>query len=121
MRIDFIADTNFLIYVHEGNELVTSFLDYNFGVSFITEIELLGFPNLSEAEEGKLRLLIGDCFNIEMNSTIKAKTIELRRIYTIKLPDAIIAATAMIYQVPLVTADKNFSRINHLDLIIIEP
>lgn len=33
MKIDFIADTNFLIYVHEGNSVVESFLDYNFGIS----------------------------------------------------------------------------------------
>ena len=43
MKIDFIADTNFLVYVHEGNEIVSSFLDYTFGISFISEIELLGY------------------------------------------------------------------------------
>ena len=43
MKIDFIADTNFLIYVHEGNSIVESFLSFNFGITFISEIELLGF------------------------------------------------------------------------------
>jgi hypothetical protein len=43
MKIDFIADTNFLIYVHEGNELILPFLEYNFGISFISEVELLGY------------------------------------------------------------------------------
>ena len=42
MKIDFIADTNFLICIHEGNNIVKSFLDYSFGISFISEVELLG-------------------------------------------------------------------------------
>lgn len=29
MKIDFIADTNFLIYVHEGNKISEPFLDYD--------------------------------------------------------------------------------------------
>lgn len=43
MNIDFIADTNFLIYLHEGNKMVEPFLEYSFGISFISEIELLGY------------------------------------------------------------------------------
>jgi len=46
MKIDFIADTNFLIYVHEGNKIIEPFLDYNFGISFISEVELLGFKGI---------------------------------------------------------------------------
>jgi len=42
MKIDFIADTNFLIYVHEGNKLIEPFMAYNFGISFISEVELPG-------------------------------------------------------------------------------
>jgi len=42
MKIDFLADTNFLIYIHEGNNTVEPFLEYDFGISFISEIELLG-------------------------------------------------------------------------------
>ena len=120
MKIDFIADTNFLIYVHEGNDLVASFLEYNFGISFISDVELLGFKNINESEESKLKDLIKDCFNIEWNSKIKEKTIELRRKYNVKLPDAIIAATSLVYGIPLVTADRGFSKVIELDLILIE-
>lgn len=120
MKIDFIADTNFLIYVHEGKEIVSPFLEYNFGISFITEIELLGFNGIKESDELKLKQLIDDCFNIDFNSQIKQLTIVLKRKYTLKLPDTIIAATSIIYGVPLVTADKNFMKIKELDLILIE-
>ena len=40
--IDFLADTNFLIYVLEGREEVEVFADFSFAISFVTEIELLG-------------------------------------------------------------------------------
>ncbi|MDR6967593.1 hypothetical protein J2X31_001605 [Flavobacterium arsenatis] len=73
MKIDFIADTNFLVYVHEGNPVVAPFLDYNFGISFISEIELLGFKGITKTEETKLKLLLSDIFNIEWNSKIKEK------------------------------------------------
>ena len=120
MKIDFIADTNFLVYVHEGNDKVLPFLNYNFGVSFITEVELLGFKGITKIEEAKLKQLINDSFVIEWSSKIKEQTIELRKKYNIKLPDAIIASTSLIYGLPLVTADKGYSKIEELDLILIE-
>lgn len=120
MRIDFIADTNFLIYAHEGQKIIEPFLEYDFGISFISEVELLGFKGITKSEETKLKQLIGDCFTIEWSSKLKERTIELRKKYSIKLPDAIVAATSMIYGVTLVSADKGFSKIEELDLILIE-
>jgi len=120
MKIDFIADTNFLIYIHEGNEIVAPFLEYNFGISFISEIELLGFINLTKSEENLLRALLDDCFAVEWDLKLKEQTILLKQKYNIKLPDAIIASTSIIHEIPLVTADKGFSRIIELDLILLE-
>lgn len=120
MKIDFIADTNFLIYVHEGKEVVSTFLAYDFGVSFISEVELLGFTDITKAQEIKLTQLLNDCLCLYWNDRIKQQTIELKRKYSIKLPDAIIASTAIIYETPLVTADKGFSKITEIDLVLIE-
>lgn len=120
MKIDFFADTNFLIYVHEGNKIVEPFLAYNFGISFISEVELLGYKGITKPEEIKLKQLINDCFIIDWNGKIKEQTIQLRRRFIIKLPDAIIASTSLVYGIPLVTADKGFSTIEGLDLILVE-
>lgn len=120
MKIDFIADTNFIIYIHEGNKIIEPFLNYNFGISFISEVELLGFKKISKAEEIKLKGLINDCFLIEWNTKIKEQTIALRKQYNIKLPDAIVAASSIVYEIPLVTADKKFSTIKEIDLVLIE-
>lgn len=47
MKIDFIADTNFLIYIHEGNNIVEPFFDYSFGISIISEVEILGHKGIA--------------------------------------------------------------------------
>ncbi len=118
MKIDFIADTNFLIYIHEGNVNTRPFLKYNFGISFISEIELLGFKGITHSEESKLKSIIQDCFQPQWNNLIIDQTIQLKRNYQIKLPDAIIAATSITNQVPLISADKGFSQIRELDLVL---
>lgn len=120
MKIDFIADTNFLIYVQEGHAIVEPFLIYDFGISFVTEVELLGFKGITYTQQQQLTQLIDDCFGIGWNHHIREQTINLRQQYAIKLPDAIIAATAVAYDIPLITADQGFEKIKELDLILIK-
>jgi predicted nucleic acid-binding protein len=37
-----------------------------------------------------------------------------------KISDAIIASTAIVYKVPLITSDRDFEKIKEIDLIFIE-
>jgi len=97
MKIDFLADTNFLIYLHEGKPFVTPFLNYNFGVSFISEIELLGHKNISKQDEKFLQKLLKDCFVFNFNEDIKLQTIKLKQKYSVKLPDVIITSTCIVF------------------------
>ncbi len=120
MKIDFLADTNFLIYLQEGKEFVEPFLIYDFAVSFISEIELLGFKNLTKQDEIALKKLLNDSFIINFNEDIKQQTIRLKQKYSIKLPDAIIASTAIFYKIPLITSDKGFGKITEIELILLE-
>ena len=71
MKADFFADTNFLIYLHEGNKIVEPFLPFNFAISFVSEVELLGFKGITKKDEEKLKSLIQDCLLIEWNPEIK--------------------------------------------------
>lgn len=75
MKVDFIADTNFLIYVHEGSPEIAPFLEYNFSISFISEIELLGYVGLTAYEIKKLEDLVSDCQCFGWDSSIKYHTI----------------------------------------------
>jgi predicted nucleic acid-binding protein len=117
--IDLVADTNFLIAVHEGDERVVEFLDYTMAVSIISEIELLGFVAISENEKRKLRQLIRSCEVITLSEEIKELAITIRQKQRVKIPDAIIAATSIFLKVPLVTFDHEFAKIPNLDLLLL--
>lgn len=118
--IDFIADTNFLIHIHEGNPIVEPLLDYRFAVSYITEIELLGKFSITKSEKSLLKSLLDDCFIFEMDSHIKSRTIWIRQHYKMRVPDAIIAATAIVYDIPLISSDSDYSKVKELDFIFIK-
>ena len=62
--ISFVADTNFLIDVHEGAIKTEPFLEGIVAASVISEIELLRWQNISEHDKIALRELLQDCILI---------------------------------------------------------
>lgn len=61
---------------------------------------------------------INDALVFELEKDIKLKTAEIRKAHKIKLPDAIIAATALAYDLILLTSNvSDFKNINGLNLI----
>ena len=63
--------------------------------------------------------MLKDCYILDIDVFIKQKAIEIRQQHKIKLPDAIVAATAIQKGLSLVTADKEFQKITDLDIILI--
>ena len=113
------VDTNILIYLLNGDKEITQILEgKQLVISIITELELLAMPNLSDSEQTVIEELIGECQIINISSGIKKGTVEFRKTRKLKLPDAIIAASAFYSKLPLLTADKAFDRIQELDVII---
>ena len=94
--INFLADTNALIYLLNGNSCMNPYLQKTLAFSVISEMELLSYSGITETEENCIKSLLNDCEEISLTSEIKNKTIELRKKYKIKLPDAIVAASAII-------------------------
>jgi len=119
--IDFLADTNALIYLLNGNSCMLPYLEKNLALSIISTMELLSFSGITETEDQSIRSLINDCKEIILSNEIKEKAIEIRKKYKIKLPDAIVAASALVNNLPLITADKVFNQIRELDLQFIVP
>ena len=119
--IDFIADTNALLYLLSGNPCMKPYLSSYIGLSVISEMELLSFFGITSFEEERIRYLIQDCLVLFLTENVKNKTIALRRAYKIKLPDAIIVATAIENKLQLITADKRLKRVRELNLLLIEP
>jgi predicted nucleic acid-binding protein len=118
--INYLVDTNFLIHLSEEDKIVIPFLDDKISISYITELELLGVFSISKEQLKNAQNLINDCIVFEMNSQIKQKVISLKQSYKIKLPDAIIAATAIVYNLPFITSDADFKKIKELQLIFLE-
>ena len=113
--IDFLADTNALIYILNGNSCMTPFLQNELAFSVISELELLSFHGITSEEENNIRLFLLNCKEIPLADEIKEKTIEIRKKYKTKLPDAIVAASAIVNNLPLITADKGFNQIEELN------
>lgn len=120
MEQRYLIDTNVIIAVQSktlspnGIEFVSKIIDSNFNISFISYIEFLCFPNISN--ESKDFVNIAEV--IEINKQIIDTSIEIRRNYKVKLPDTIIAATALVLGLVLITRNtKDFDRVTNLQII----
>ena len=87
-------------------------------ISSISEIELLCWKTATENDLEILHNFIHDAFIIELEQPIKIRAAEIRREYHIKLPDAIIAATALIYDFTLLSRNlSDFQKIAGFKII----
>jgi len=80
-------------------------------VSQITRMELLGFPSLADEEERAILEFLQHCQVLFIDEVIERAAIRLRRAGLCKLPDAIIAATAQVHQLKLLTLDERLEKI----------
>lgn len=85
--IDYIADTNAVIYLLAGNVCMESFKDSSIAVSVISEMELLSFPRITEQEVCVMKDLLSHCTIFPLDNEIKSQAIHLRRSLGLKLPD----------------------------------
>ena len=116
---EFVFDTNVFLYLQSGREdLINIFNESSVFISVITELELLSFKGLDSTAESELRQSLKSCFVVDLETPIREKAIELRKNYQLKLPDALIAATAVHLQLPLISADKDYTAIEELMFIL---
>lgn len=118
--INFVADTNILLYILEGRKEIEPYLDYRCAVSVITEIELLGWYNITKEEEIKIWTLLKGCVLIELSDQIRKRAISIRQLNKIKMADAIILATAQELGLPLLTADKALGNFNGVEILLLD-
>lgn len=104
----YLLDTNIVISL-VNNELASTLPEGRYAVSVITELELLSFPKLGPDEEAIIRSFLSLADRVELTEDVKNKSIQLRKKYRLKLPDAIIAASAMAINATLVTNDSRLS------------
>jgi predicted nucleic acid-binding protein len=125
MGIKYIWDTNTVIYYLQqqfppsAEKFMDDLVDEARPViSAITEIELLCWKSATEKDLEVLHNFIDDALVIELEQPIKYKTADIRKKHKIKLPDAIIAATSLVYELILVSRNvSDFKNIGGLQLI----
>jgi predicted nucleic acid-binding protein len=125
MGIKYIWDTNTVIYylqqqfpLSAENFMDSLVTEARPVISVITEIELLCWKSATKKDMEVLHNFIGDALIVELEQPIKYKTADIRKKHKIKLPDAIIAATALIYELTLVTRNaSDFKNIEGLQVV----
>ena len=108
-----VLDTNIALY-YLGGRLMIPLPSGLYHISIITEIELLSYASLSAAEEQQIRNFLAQLMIIDIDEPIKNMAIALRKEYRLKLPDAIISATAQSINALLLTNDLKLSTITTL-------
>ena len=119
-RTKYLIDTNVLIDAQmkripqNGLTFLSKTIDEDFTISFITYIEYLGYKNISAESEMFIQL----AKVVMANKEVIDACIKLRKTQSIKLPDSIIAATAIVNELTLISNNESdFIKIKGLNLL----
>jgi|SRR6476659_4458490 predicted nucleic acid-binding protein len=123
MEIKFLLDSNAVIdflgakYPQEAMNFLKSVVDDIPNISIISEIEVLSYKT-DEEEYKVLQNFCMDAVVLELSDEIVTKTIEVRIKHKLKVPDAIITATARVHNMTLITRNvADFGKIPSLSII----
>jgi len=116
---NYLLDTNIIIYALKGVESVKPYFEGDCFISVISEIEILGIEGVLKKELATRRAAVDYCSIIQLTESIKNEAIRIKQEYKTKIPDAIIAATAIAENSILITADKGFKKFKELSLILV--
>jgi len=123
MGLKYLYDTNvFIDYFSDRLEDLDLFnekfiIENEVLISPVVRMELLSHPDITDDEDKLFTELLDNFESVEIDFEVEKETILLRRKYKLKLPDAIIAASAIIEDAVLVTNDKkDFSKVSELKI-----
>lgn len=110
-----VLDTNVVLYFL-GGTLAEPLPEGAYHVSVITELELLSYPKLTSEQESAIGTFLGALKIVGLESRVKEAAIQLRRQHGLKLPDAIIAGTALALGAELLTNDAQVAKVPGLPI-----
>ncbi len=109
--VKFLLDTNFILGMLKATPEVLAvlgarpFVADECAYSAVTRMELLGFPGITPQEDSLIRQRLAPLTYLAISLPVEDAAIRLRRSRKIKLPDALIAATALEHGLELLTLD----------------
>ena len=115
-----LLDSNILIYgAEEGEPRLDAILARSdLAVASVSCIETLGYHRLSDAERQGLEAAIARMTVLALEDAVVGWAISLRQERKMGLADAIIAATALVHQLPLVTRNvDDFKHVAGLEIV----
>ncbi|MEA5620081.1 type II toxin-antitoxin system VapC family toxin [Cronbergia sp. UHCC 0137] len=111
----YVIDTNVTLYLL-GGRLLNTLPVGEFYLSVISEIEMLSYPAISAEEELKIQHFLSQVIVVGLDKDLKNAVIKLRKQYRLKLPDAIICATALIYDAVLLSNDLQLASVAEISV-----
>jgi len=121
----FLLDTNAILAFFRGWEDMTTLVDAvetdNLFASVITRMELLSFPGITPAEESHIRDFLNTVSIVPLNTEVEDTAIQLRCVTRRKIPDTIVAASAIAAKAALVTYDRELAGTVFPDLVVRHP
>lgn len=120
-KISLLVDTDILIDYFNAGLFSNILEDESFIIyySVVSEKELLSKKGLKDSEKEAIILTLKRCRKIHLDQAITLKYSDLRKLYqSIDKEDALIAATAIVKKLPLMTRNhKHYRKIKELVLI----
>ena len=117
--IKYLLDTNVILGMLKSTPEVlvmvgsASLMAHQCAFSAVTRMELLGYPGMTASEDALIRQRLAQFTYLGISLAIEDKAIELRRTRRVKLPDALIAATALCDGLNLLTMDLGLQAVMH--------
>ncbi|MCL2122784.1 MAG: type II toxin-antitoxin system VapC family toxin [Desulfovibrionaceae bacterium] len=109
----FLLDTNIILYYLKGDRNIADFLAEHreavLYVSVITRMELLSFHGMTPSEEKHIHDVLSPINVLPITEDIEETAINFRRATRKKLPDAVVAASAIVSKAVLVTYDRELA------------
>ncbi len=115
--VEYLLDTNFILGMLKATPEVTAALTAQpitagqCAYSAVTRMELLGFPGIQPQEEALIRARLDKFHYLPIDRAVEDRAIQLRRLRRVKLPDALIAATALCHGLQLLTLDAGLQSV----------
>lgn len=121
----YLIDNNVISNYFSGNfsekaiHFIAEAFDQIPNISVITQIEALSWINPDKSKEEIVKSFVDDANKLTLSQEVIAQCVKIRRSKKIKTPDSIIAATAIVHNLTLITSDNDFDNIP--DLKVVDP